>query len=211
MVTLPINYEVPADILAKLATGELTIMPSVAVRDATGIVIHIKQAVLPTPEEGLLAAARSLISKNPKVTLTVVTLVAAAGTGAYVWSANKRNKNKITEPELPVSVSAFEEALAEYLEALQSGGLDIDYINRLISALDAVGEDADSGTITIEFSMEQISALIDLVANYTHEVARANDIDLIDSENSTVSPTAPQIVDLRRRLESQQQVFNEAA
>lgn len=206
---LPVNYLVPPEIASKLATGELVRFGSV-VRDSKEIVLHLKEVQIPSAEEGLVAAAKAVISKNPKVSVGVGLALVAAGS-AYVWSAKKRKRNSVIDPEVPASVSALKEALAKYLEALQSGSLDAEIVNRLVSALDTVGEDADSGNLTIELSTEQLSALVDLVADYTRELADANGIMRINSGDSIESPAVAPIGELRRRLQYQQRVFNEAA
>jgi hypothetical protein len=135
-----------------------------------------------------------------------VALVAAGG--AVLWSANKKRKGKNGTADIPKEVSAFTEALADYLEAVQSGNLDADIIERIISAVDALAAEATSGTPTVEVSTDHLTALVTLVDDYTCQLARANDVELDEVEQPVADLS---IVDLRRRLESQQRVFKEAA
>jgi hypothetical protein len=203
---LPVNYEVPPEVMAKLVTGELQRFGSV-VRDHTEIILHLKEVAVPVTEEGVASALKAVVSRSPKTSLGVGVALVAAG-GAVLWSANKKRKGKNGTADIPKEVSAFTEALADYLEAVQSGNLDADIIERIISAVDALAAEATSGTPTVEVSTDHLTALVTLVDDYTCQLARANDVELDEVEQPVADLS---IVDLRRRLESQQRVFKEAA
>jgi hypothetical protein len=210
MPVVQITYDVPLDIAKGLATGELKMLGTAAVRNSTGIAAHIRE-VSRTVSEGEGAISASLVKslKDPKVVavgLGVVAVVAAAG-GAAGWIASRR-KGDAGAPA-PVCVEAFNTSLSAYLTAVSNGSVDADVINSLIAALDALKEDAEDGKIAVEISIEQWDALVEVVADYTNELAEANSVELESLDKS--EPTDSRVIDLRRYLDAQRQIFDKSA
>lgn len=207
MTVVPVAYDIPEDILAGLVSGALTRFGSV-VRDRTGIIAHLKEVDLPAGDHAPAGAAIAAALKNPKVLIGLGVVVLAAAGGVAIWATKKKS---LGQPGVPISVSEYNAALAAYLEAIQNGSLNVDVLDRLISALAAVKTDTDAGDITIEFSVGQSEALVNLVADYTRTLAEANSVDLGDPAAPTPSSTDNPIVDLRHWLELQKRTFDEAA
>ncbi|WP_155342288.1 hypothetical protein [Acrocarpospora corrugata] len=205
---------IPDDIEARLLTGELVRIGSV-VRDLAGrIFTHLPEVPRPvdTQEGALRGIAKALT--NPKsiaIGLGVVAVVATAGCVGF-W-AGKRKQG--TEPEMPNCVEKFNASLGAYLEAVRNGCLDADVLDRLISDLDALKEESDGGRIIVGFSADQLDTLVNHVADYTRKLAESNQIELSELQESTShsednSPSQT-IIDLRRYLGVQKQIFNRAA
>jgi signal transduction histidine kinase len=206
---------VPEDIAARLLTGEFVRDGSV-VRDLAGrFVKHLPEVQRPadTQEGALRSIAKALT--NPKSTaigLGAVAVVATAGCVVFLV-AGKRKQG--IEPEMPKCVEKFNASLGAYLEAVRNGCLDADVLDRLISDLDAVKDESDSGRIVVGFSADQLDMLVNHVADYTRKLAESNQIKLSElqesgphSEDNSPSRT---IIDLRRYLGVQEQIFNRSA
>ena len=139
-----------------------------------------------------------------------VVVVAAVGGGVVLWAKN-RKQQPIAEPDVPECVLNYNASLAAYLEAIGSGILDADLITNLISDLDALKENADSGTISLELSVQDSEKLVGLIADYTNKLADANAVDISDLETADPDSAEAVIVDMRRYLLAQQQIFDESA
>ena len=75
--------------------------------------------------------------------------------------------------------------------------------------MDVLKENADSGSISLELSLEESDKLVRLIADYTNKLADANSVELSGLGEDTDS--ADVIVDMRRYLEAQRQIFDESA
>jgi hypothetical protein len=208
-----ITYDVPLDIAKGLATGELSMLGTSAVRNSTHITAHIREVSRTISDsKDPMAAAVAKSVKNPKFVIIGlgVVAVAAVGGGVAVWARNK-TKQPAAEHETPECVVNYNASLTAYLEAIGSGSLDADLINRLISDLDAVKENADSGMISLELSVEDSDKLVRLIADYTNKLADANSVELSGLDDADTDSADGVIVDMRRYLEAQRQIFAESA
>jgi hypothetical protein len=208
-----ITYDVPLDIAKGLATGELSTLGTAAVRNSKNITAHIKE-VSRTISDGKdpMAAAVGKSVKNPKFVIIGlgVVAVAAVGGGVAVWARSKK-KQPAAEHETPECVVNYNASLAAYLEAIGSGSLAADLINRLIADLHALKENADSGTISLELSVEESDKLVRLIADYTNKLADANSFEPSGLDDADTDSADGVIVDIRRYLEAQRQIFDEVA
>ena len=211
MPVVQITYDVPLDISKGLTTGELSMLGTAAVRNSKHITAHIRE-VSRTISDGdePVAAAIAKSAKNPKFVIIGlgVVAVAAVGGGVAVW-ARSRKKQPALEAETPECVLNYNASLAAYLEAIGSASLDSDLVERLITDLDVLKENADSGSISLELSLEESDKLVRLIADYTNKLADANSVELSGLGEDTDS--ADVIVDMRRYLEAQRQIFDESA
>ncbi|MEV0068005.1 MULTISPECIES: hypothetical protein [unclassified Amycolatopsis] len=101
--------------------------------------------------------------------------------------------------------------MVDCCEAVRNQSLDAEIIDRLIADLDAAKAYSESGNITVDFSAEQYETLVQVVIDYTRQLAQANSIDLDESPESTPTSADAPVVDLRRSLEVQRRIFNDAA
>ena len=203
MIIQPTLY-IPPDIAAGLLSGDFIRYGGV-VRDTAGrLVTHLKELSIPKPSEGTAAAAFSILRK-PVVLITtaVVGLVAAGATAAVVVSGRRKRA-------VPECVKSFNESLRAYLEAVRSKRLDADIISRLIADLDAVKEYSETAKISVDFTMDQSETLVQFVADYTRRLAAANDVDLNGPQGQAPAEDGV-VANLRRYLDVQRQIFNDAA
>jgi hypothetical protein len=209
MPVIQITYDVPIAIAKGLATGELKMLGTAAVRNATGIAAHVKE-ISRTVGDGDNPIGSSIAKslKDPKVVVIGLGVVAVAAVGGGVAGWVARRKQQDAKPEVPECVARYNASLGAYLEAIGSGSLDADLIVRLISDLDAVKEDSK---IALEFSIEESEALVNLVADYTSKFAEANSVELSVLEATTAESADSQVIDLRRYLEAQRQIFDKSA
>lgn len=213
MPVIQIDYDVPLDIAKGLATGELRMLGTAAVRSRTGIAAHVKEISRTVrASENVAGASVAKNLKNPKVVVIGLGVVAVAVVGGGVaagWAAIRRRQD--AKPEVPDCVARYNASLGAYLEAVGRGSLDSDLITRLISDLDAVKENSESGKLALEFSVEESEALVNLAADYTSRLAEANSVELSALEAMTSDSAVSPVVDLRRYLEAQRQIFDKLA
>ncbi|MGO4129947.1 hypothetical protein AB4028_11510 [Janibacter sp. RAF20_2_2] len=213
MPVVQITYDLPFDIAKGLATGELRLLGTAAVRNGTNITAHIRE-VSRTLSDGDSAMNATLAKslKDPKVIavgLGVVVAVAGAGAAAG-WMAGKKSKG-IPEVAAPECVIVFNDSLSSYLEAVDNGAVDAAVIDSLISALDTLKAEAAEGNIAVDISIEQWDVLVGVVADYTSKLAEANAVELGALEGIATTLDTGRVVDLRRYLEAQRRIFDESA
>lgn len=212
MPVFQITYDVPLDIAKGLATGELSMLGTAAVRNSKHIAAHIREVsrTISDGDDGASAAAAKGF-KNPKFVFTGIGVVAlaAAGCGVAAWAMSRKQQE--AQPTVPECVANYRASLAAYFEAIGSGSLDTDLITRLISDLDALKENAESGTISLELSVEESEKLVRLIADYTSKLADANSVELSGLGEADSESTGGVIVDMRRYLMAQREIFDRTA
>lgn len=212
MTVVPVAYDIPEAILAGLASGEFMRFGSV-VRDSKQIIMHLKEVVPPVNDlgpDGGLAPAMAAAHKNRNVLIGLGTITVLAAGGFAIWAAT-RSKKDAAQPEVPESAAEYTAALSSYLEAIQTGTLDSEKLDRLVAALDTLQQESESGEMKLEVSIEQSTALVGLVVDYTRKLAEANAVRLDDDHDSSNLADANPIVDLRQWLEVQKRILGEAA
>ena len=206
MISQPTSFYIPPEIEAGLLGGNLIQYGGIVRNQMGQIVKHLKEVPLPVGNEKAVARMAGML-KNPRV-LIPITVV---GTVVAVIVAAKKRK-QAGKPEVPECVHSYNASLAAYVEAVHEGRLELDIIDRLIADLNAVktysGED---GSITLDFSTKHAEILVNIVVDYTRQLAESNAVDL--NELQGVAPTSENdaVVDLRRHLEVQRKIFTEAA
>lgn len=210
MAIIQVAYDIPEK-FSGLLVGELTRFGSV-VRDHGGIVGHLNEVPIPKQNYDIDEFNIAKIIKEHKaiaIGLGVVTIMAVAG-GIVLKTINSRKNKMNTEHEIPKCVAEFNGALYVYLEAVRDGNLDMDIITALITYLNEIKENYDSGKINIDFSTGQLNTLIDLIVGYTKKLAEANYVELNEFEEIASGFTGNTIINLQRYLEVQKQIFETA-
>ncbi len=212
MPVVQITYDVPLSIAKGLTTGELRTLGTAAIRDSTGITAHIRE-VSRTVSQGdqVLGANIAKSLKDPRmvaVGLGVVAVVAAAG-GGVGWITGKRKT--AVESAASELAADFNSALSSYLTAVNQGTVDNRQIEVLMTALDSMTEVAQEGAVAVEMSNKEWGALVAAIADYTRQLADANSVELHAAEVATPEPEDSSIIDLRRYLDVQRQIFKGAA
>ncbi|MEV7040442.1 hypothetical protein [Amycolatopsis sp. NPDC051061] len=152
-----------------------------------------------------VGAAAWMLKKKPVVIAGLATLAVVGTVAAAVPLVRKRNR------ALSECVKNCNDSLRAYLEGVRDQSLDVEIIDRLIADLDAVKAYSENGNITVDFSAEQYKTLVQVVIDYTQQLAQANSFDLVESPESTPISTGAPVVDPRLYLEIQRRIFNNAA
>lgn len=199
-------FDIPADIMTKLLTGEYRRIGGV-VRYAVGsrkgqIVKHLKPVELKAAEEAQGIGMKALqLAKNNKKGLIVGGVIAgAAAVGGFVY-----HKVKTREPAV---VTAFRTALRAYIEEIRKGGLELETIDRLMASLDELKKHKDYEKFKIELSTEDLDVLVGRIYEYTVRLAANNNVELTEQE---CSKTDSPILNLQNYLRTQRRIFQEAA
>lgn len=212
MPTIQITYDVPLDIAKGLATGELSMLGTSAVRNSKHIAAHIHEVSRTISDiDDATSAAIAKSFKNPKFIILGLGVVAVAAVGSGVAAWAMRRKPQEAQPEVPECVANYNASLAAYLGAIGSGSLDADHITRLIEDLDALKGNADSGTISLVLSVEESDKLVRIMADYTSQLADANSVELSGLDETDSESTEGVIVDMRRYLMAQREIFDQTA
>ncbi|NEB03865.1 hypothetical protein [Streptomyces sp. SID13726] len=209
MISQPTYFYIPPEIEAGLLGGDLIQYGGIVRNQMGQIVKHLKEVPLPLSNEKVAAHVAGML-KNPRVlipTAVVGTLVAGAAVIAVV---KKRRQSR--KPQLLECVQSYNASLAAYVEAVHEGRLELEIIDRLIADLDAVkAYSNEDGSITLDFSTKQAEMLVNIVVDYTRQLAEANSVDLDELQGVAPASENDAVVDLRRHLEAQRKIFTEAA
>lgn len=199
-------FDIPADIMTKLLTGEYRRIGGV-VRYAIGpkkgqIVKHLDPIDLKVAEQAQGFGAKALqFAKNNKKGLfvgAVITVVAAAG--GYIYY-----KLKTREPAV---ITDFRFKLRIYIDEIRNGNLKLDTINDLMAALDVLKQHKDYEKYSIALSTDDLDVLVNRIYNYTIKLAEDNDVELTEKEHSHSDNS---ILNLQNYLKAQKRIFGEAA
>lgn len=201
-------YDIPLDIVTKLATREYRRIGSV-VRYAVGphkgqIVKHLKPVELKAAEQaqGIGVKALRFVKEHKKGTIIVLAGAAAAGIGTWT-----HNKVKNHEPKV---VAEFRAALKTYIDAIRKGNMSVDKINNLMSALEELKKNKDYKKISIQLTTEELEVLVGRIYEYTLKLAKDNKVDLMEDEIQA-SAKGNAIINLQTYLKAQKRIFDTAA
>jgi hypothetical protein len=194
-VPVQVVLDVPPDIAARLASGDLVRVGGV-VRDAkTGqIVKHLGEGRLPakeTAKDVRAIAQRALNATRGKVGvgIVVVKAVAVGGKAAVDWWNSCRRAK-----DLNVALNA-------YLDAAKAGQMTVERIDSLSAAIEA----ARGGGLTDSVSIAE--KVVNLVEGYTTALAEANEAVWQAEQSTDVEP----LVRLEHSLIEQRRILGEAA
>ncbi len=199
-------FDIPADIMTKLLTGEYRRIGGV-VRYAIGphkgqIVKHLDPVDLKVAEQAQGIGAKALqLAKNNKKGLIIGGVIAgAAAVGGYIYYKVKTHE--------PAVVAQFRTALRAYIEEIRKGNLDLDTINKLMMALDELKKHKDYEKFKIVLSTEDLDTLVNRIYDYTIQLAENNKVELTEEERSQ---TDNSILNLQNYLKTQKRIFETAA
>ena len=185
-------FDIPDDIAIGLASGLYRRMGGV-VRYATGenkgqIVKHLKPVALPKDQDAALSIAEKALQfgnqhKKLMVGAVAVVGIAAAGGGIYAGvTVHKRNK--------------FQKAFKRYIDAIRAGGLSVEIIEDLESAL--------SNMKTVNMKASELLLLVGHIRDFTLKLAENNNVDV------EIRKTDTPIIDLKQYLEIQKKILKSA-
>lgn len=199
-------FDIPADIMTKLLTGEYRRIGGV-VRYAIGphegqIVKHLKPVDLKAAEQaqGVGVQIMKFAKKNKKGLIIGAAVAGAATVGGIIY-----HKVKTREPAV---VMHFRAALRTYIDEIRKGNLELNTIETLMTALDELKQHKDYEKFKIELSTEDLDVLVGRIYDYTMRLAENNKVELTEEE---LSKTDNSIINLQNYLRTQKRIFEEAA
>lgn len=199
-------FDIPADIMTKLLTGEYRRIGGV-VRYAIGpkkgqIVKHLDPVDLKAVEQaqGFEAKALQFAKNNKKGLFIGAAITGVAATGGYIYY-----KLKTREPAV---ITDFQSKLRIYIDEIRNGNLKLDTIIDLMAALDVLKQHKDYEKYSIALSTDDLDVLVNRIYDYTIKLAENNDVELAEKERSHSDNS---ILNLQNYLKVQKRIFEEAA
>ena len=202
MIIQPVNFVIPPDVAAGLASGDLLRFGGV-VRDPLGkVVVHLKE--VPALEKAPQALQRftSILKENRLAFalgtgIVVVSATAAAGMAAWRWR------------QLQLVVDRYSSALGVYLSGVRDASLQQGDIDGLLRALDAVTEHSVAERLQINWENREAVALVGLVTDFSRALAEVNGAESPSLKIVPAKEDRDPISTLRRNLEYQRRMFGE--
>lgn len=206
MAVVTESFDIPMDIMTKLATGEYRRIGGV-VRVAIGpnkgrIVKHLEPVKMEQDDQIQKVGSKIMqVAKNRKKELIIGALV----TGAITVGGVVYHKIKSREPEV---VQNYHAALRDYIDDVRSGKLSMESINRLMDSLEELKQNKNYEKIKIELTTEELNVLVNRIYEYTIKLAKDNSVDLADDE---LSYSDNILLNLQKYLLAQKHIFELAA
>lgn len=206
MAVVTESFDIPMDIMTKLATGEYRRIGGV-VRVAIGpnkgrIVKHLEPVKMEQADQIQKVGSKIMqVAKNRKKELIIGALV----TGAVTVGGVVYHKIKSREPEV---VQNYHAALRDYIDDVRSGKLSMESINCLMDSLEELKQNNNYEKIKIELTTEELSVLVNRIYEYTIKLAKDNSVDLADDELSSSDNI---LLNLQKYLLAQKHIFELAA
>ena len=206
MAVVTESFDIPMDIMTKLATGEYRRIGGV-VRVAIGpnkgrIVKHLEPVKMEQADQIQKVGSKIMqVAKNRKKELIIGALV----TGAITVGGVVYHKIKNREPEV---VQNYHAALRDYIDDVRSGKLSMESINCLLDSLEELKQNNNYEKIKIELTTEELSVLVNRIYEYTIKLAKDNSVDLADDELSSSDNI---LLNLQKYLLAQKHIFELAA
>lgn len=199
-------FDIPMDIMTKLATGEYRRLGGV-VRVAIGpnkgqIVKHLDPIKIEqvAQNKNVVTKVIEFSKKNRKV---IIIGTAVAGTMVAGNFVHQKIKNR--EPKV---MKRYHAALRSYIEDIRNGELSMKSINRLMDALEELKQDKRYEMLKIELTTEELDVLVNRIYEYTVKLASDNAVELTDDEKKS---SGNSILNLQRYLKTQKRIFKSVA
>lgn len=206
MAVVTESFDIPMDIMTKLATGEYRRIGGV-VRVAIGpnkgrIVKHLEPVKMEQADQIQKVGSKIMqVAKNRKKELIIGALV----TGTITVGGVVYHKLKSRQPEV---VQNYHAALRDYIDDVRSGKLSMESINCLMDSLEELKQNNNYEKIKIELTTEELSVLVNRIYEYTIKLAKDNSVDLADDELSSSDNI---LLNLQKYLLAQKHIFELAA
>ena len=108
----------------------------------------------------------------------------------------------------PKILTEFRSALKTYIDAIRNGNMDLDKINTLMKALEALKQHKDYEKICIQLTAEDLEVLVGRIYEYTIKLAQDNSVELSDEELRLNNGA---IINLQSYLKAQKRIFEAVA
>lgn len=203
MAITQIAFEIPPEIQAGIDAGTLLRFGGI-IRDRAGhIVKHLEEVSIPEADNSAGESTIVQFAKKNKYFIIGTAIAAIAAGVIYVVVKNKKNK----EERIPKCVADFNESFAEYVDSIKMGAVSEKKIDKVMIALEEIKRNQEKETITITFSVENISLLLGMVRDYTVKFAEANSFEIQEEDIKEYD----EIDGLQHYLKIQKQIFEKCA
>lgn len=199
-------YYIPDDIATGLITGIYARYGSI-IRYATGpnrgqIVKHLVPVNVKAAEQAKSLGAKAIdfVVENRKAVGLAAVSVTIVGVGVWAYTEWKKHE--------PKALTEFRSALRGYIDAVRGGNVDIEKIDALLFALDALKAHKRFEKISIQLTAEELDVLVSRICEYTIKLAADNDVELTADELAMDDST---IINLQSYLNAQKRIFESAA
>lgn len=130
--------------------------------------------------------------------------VAAIGAGVLAYNT--------VENQEPKEVIEFRTALQVYIDAIRSGNMNVDIINRLMITLENLKNCKDYKKVNVLLNAEELEILVGYIYAYTVKLAKDNGAEPPAEEPNTFKINSPDsIINLQNYLNTQKTIFEETA
>ena len=199
-------FDIPMDIMTKLATGEYRRLGGV-VRVAIGpnkgqIVKHLDPIKIEqvAQNKNVVTKVIEFSKKNRKVIIIGTAVAGTMVAGNFVHQKIKNRETKV--------MKRYHAALRSYIEDIRNGELSMKSINRLMDALEELKQDKRYEMLKIELTTEELDVLVNRIYEYTVKLASDNAVELTDDEKKSSDNS---ILNLQRYLKTQKRIFKSVA
>ena len=193
----PMNLDVPNEIWVGLQSGKYKQFGSV-IRDGSRIIMHLKE-VDTSGTAGLLARVSNSRYTGPGALFVYGASGLVLTGGLSLWLMSKSRLRK--------KVAAFKDAFALYIDAIKAGKLDVDLLDEVLLKLETAQASLGKNAEMLMFSSSEARAIVELMANYTAELAEVNAVSDFDLPKLREGQVEDLISDLHGYLEAQQSIF----
>jgi len=199
-------FDIPADIMTKLLTGEYRRIGG-GVRYAVGpnkgqIVKYLQPVDMKAAEQaqGVGAQIIKFAKKNKKGLIIGAAVASVVAVSGIIYHRVKNHE--------PAVFKQFKVALRTYVNKIRRGNLEIETIVILMAALDRLKKHKNYEQFKIELSTEDLDVLVGRIYDYMIRLAENNRVELTEQERSKTNNS---IINLRNYLKTQKRIFEEAA
>ena len=175
------------------------------VRDAAGhIATHLKEVPIPEVDSSsALKALSNFAKKNKHAIIGAGIGLCIFGVSTYIVVKNSKNE----EVKVPKCIMDFNVVFMEYINSIKNENVTEEIIDKVMMTLDEIQTNQDNGSISIEFSIENVNLLLEMVRDYTMRFAKANKYEILEDDAGEES----EIINLKNYLEIQKSIFTECA
>ena len=195
---------VPPKIYAQWQLGQVKIMGLAKAIDTNQVVKHLDTVKKLDSETQVAEASAQAVAQNSKsngntgivLGVLAVTTILAGFTIHYIHKASQKK------------VEEFKKRLNEYVSAANELKLTTEIIDNLIKSMDNL-KLLTRRKVRIQFSTNELAALVECLCNHTQTLAQANKLKV--SDTYTEQEEKDVLLRLRRNLLRQKAIFNKAA
>lgn len=199
---VPVQLDIPAEYVDGFLDGSLVITKAV-VRAAKDGKIQKHIDLLPAVKDEAVQ-----VLSNKKVRIAFGLTAALLLVGGIITVVVKKH-NEASDVDIPDNVIRFQKLFRTYLRDARNGDLNLDTINDLLDSLDEI-ETTQTGAITIDFSTEELTILLNQIYEYTKDLATATSTSVSDISAPTQN-SGGNILSLKQYLRLQKRIIESVA